>query len=161
MEPTRAPWGKPAGEGPPPAPKGGATAPPLQQTRAPWAAAPAVPGTSTAAGLPLPPVSRGELTRAPWAASSGPALTGRPVQAAVPHAAPRVPAPPPAHDWSVHRFAPPAKRITSAEQLKQFLGSEAARDFVSFILALNEAVKGKQLSDSCEVGADSVMGCWA
>ena len=29
--------------------------------------------------------------------------------------------------------------------------AEAARDFVSFLLALNEAVKGKQLSDSCSV----------
>jgi serine/threonine-protein phosphatase 2A activator len=106
-------------------------------------------GAAAAPGvLPLPAVSRGELTRAPWAAASGPALTGRPVEAAVPHAQPRLP-PLAAADLSLHRFVPPAKRIQTPEQLKQFLRSEAARDFVSFILALNEAVKGKQLSDTC------------
>lgn len=171
MEPTRAPWAKPPGQEAPPPRGGGAAAAPMEQTRAPWArdpaAAPAVPAGrapplegatrapwaaagAAAAAAPLPAVSRGELTKAPWA--SGPALTGRPVEAAVPDAAPRLPpAPPPEHDWSAHRFAPPAKRIAGAEHLKQFLQSAAARDFVSFLLALNEAVKGRQLSDPCEV----------
>lgn len=35
------------------------------------------------------------------------------------------------------------------EQLQAFLRSAPARDFVGFLLALNEAVKGKQLSDRC------------
>ena len=68
----------------------------------------------------------------------------------MPQAQPRLPAPA-AADWAAHRFVPAAKRIHTAEQLKQFLQSQAASDFVGFILALNEAIKGKQLSDPCHV----------
>lgn len=74
------------------------------------------------------------------------------MDAAVPHAQPQLP--PTLHLGGAaapHTFQPPTKRIHSAEQLKSFLRSEAARDFVGFVLALNEAVKGKQLSDRCEV----------
>lgn len=110
MEPTAAPWAKrPPSDAPPP------LGVPTAGLRG--AAAAAAPGA-----LPLPAVSRGELTRAPWAAASGPALTGRPVEAAVPHAQPRLP-PLATEDFSSHRFVPPAKRIQSPEQLKQFLRS--------------------------------------
>lgn len=33
--------------------------------------------------------------------------------------------------------------------LRRFLRSQAARDFVGFLLDLNEAVRGKALSDPC------------
>lgn len=113
MEPTAAPWvRKPGGDAPPP------MGVPTAGLRGAAAAA--------TGSLPLPPVSRGELTRAPWAAASGPALTGRPVEAAVPHAQPRLP-PLAAEDFSSHRFLPPAKRIHTPEQLKQFVRSGACR----------------------------------
>lgn len=50
---------------------------------------------------------------------------------------------------------PPGPRqvITTTEHLKQFLASEAAKDFVGWVLALNEAVKGRPLSDTCHVSA--------
>ncbi|EFN59472.1 hypothetical protein CHLNCDRAFT_18967 [Chlorella variabilis] len=118
----------------------------MAPTAAPWAK-PGVAGPGSSA--PLPAVSRGELTKAPWAAVSGPALTGRPVEAAVPRAQPRLPSVPSA-DFSGHAFVPAAKRILSTDHLKQFLRSDVACDLVSFILALNKAVKGKQLSDPCE-----------
>jgi hypothetical protein len=123
----------------------------MAPTAAPWAK----PG-----GVPLPPVSRGELTKAPWAPASGPALAGRPVDAAVPDAQPRLP-PVAADDWGPHTFLPAAKRIHTAAHLKQFLRSEAARDFMSFVLALSEAVRGKQLSDPCQVGRGrGQAGAW-
>jgi hypothetical protein len=82
------------------------------------------------------------------------------VDAAVAHAEPRLPEVG-STDFSSHAFVPTGKRIHTAEQLKQFLGSDTARDFVCFVLALNEAVKGKQLSDSCEVGqmCETVLTC--
>lgn len=183
MQPTAAPWarknegGEPPGVAasgggaaaqPPTSRPGGAAAPvapttapwikagdagaPMAPTAAPWAK-PGVAGPGSSA--PLPAVSRGELTKAPWAAVSGPALTGRPVEAAVPRAQPRLPSVPSA-DFSGHAFVPAAKRILSTDHLKQFLRSDVACDLVSFILALNKAVKGKQLSDPCEVGG---QGC--
>ena len=107
MEPTAAPWAKKEAQLPPGMPAAGPR------------------GAAAAAGsLPLPAVSRGELTRAPWAAASGPAMTGRPVEAAVPHAQPRLP-PRAADDFGAHRFVAPAKRIHTPEQLKQFLRSGA------------------------------------
>ncbi|KAL4431093.1 hypothetical protein ABPG75_006349 [Micractinium tetrahymenae] len=150
--PTAAPWARPAGSAaptpmPPTAapwarPAGGAAPVPMAPTAAPWARRPGP------ADAPLPAVSRGELTRAPWAAGAGAALTGRPVEVAVPHAQPRLPAPKPGGTEG-HAFMPVAKRITTAEQLQAFLRSASARDFVGFVLALNEAVKGRQLSDRC------------
>lgn len=147
MQPTAAPWAKKPASGEAPPPTG----------MPPTAGLPPPAGTRAAGlgSLPLPAISRGELTTAPWAAgrggmAGGPAPAGRPVDAAVPHAAPRLP-PLAADDFSAHRFAPPTKRIQAAEQLPQFLRSETARDFVSFILALNEAAKGRSLSDACHV----------
>lgn len=144
--PTAAPWVRPAGSAAPT---------PMPPTAAPWARRPG-PGD-----VPLPAVGRGELTRAPWAAASGPARTGRPVEAAVPHAQPQLPAPKPG-GAADHAFVPATKRITTMEQLQAFLRSAPARDFVGFLLALNEAVKGKQLSDRCHVrpGMGWGVGGW-
>lgn len=50
------------------------------------------------------------------------------------------------------RLPPPLRHAHSRSLYMLPCLAEAARDFVSFILALNEAVKGKQLSDSCPVG---------
>lgn len=66
-------------------------------------------------------------------------------------------------------FQPAAKRIQSAEQLQAFLeSSPTARSFISFILSLNEAVKGKKISDACAVspmverfvGVLQTLGVW-
>lgn len=40
-------------------------------------------------------------------------------------------------------FKAAAKGIQSAEDLKAFMGSDTAKDFVGFILALNAAVGGE------------------
>ena len=39
--------------------------------------------------------------------------------------------------------------LATGEAACRFLRSQAARDFVGFLLALNEAVRGKALSDPC------------
>lgn len=140
--PTAAPWARPSG---------GTTSAPMPPTAAPWAR------QSAHIDAPLPAASRGELTRAPWAGASGPALTGRPVAAAVPHAQPQLPAPK-CGDTGEHSFLPASKRIHSVEQLQAFLRSTTARDFVGFVLALNEAVKGRQLSDPCHVRLGAGQG---
>ncbi|KAL4421972.1 hypothetical protein ABPG77_010995 [Micractinium sp. CCAP 211/92] len=114
----------------------------MPPTAAPWAR------QSAHIDAPLPAASRDGLTRAPWAGASGPALTGRPIAAAVPHAQPQLPAPK-CGDTGEHSFLPASKHIHSVEQLQAFLRSTTARDFVGFVLALNEAVKGRQLSDPC------------
>lgn len=87
-------------------------------------------------------------TRAPCTAA------GKPVEAAI-KAEPGLPAQAAADEagWSDHRFTPAAKRITSADALQRFLASQTAHDFVAFILALNEAVKGHRLSDACHVSS--------
>lgn len=165
MQPTAAPWAKPrqgvddrptAGAAQPPAGvrdgggsadqpanwvKAGDPGAPMAPTAAPWAK----PG-----GVPLPPAVRGEATTAPWAPARGPALVGRSADAAVPGAQPRLPAVA-ADSWGSHAFLPATKRIHTAQHLCQFLRSEAARDYLSFVLALSEAVRGRQLSDPCQV----------
>jgi serine/threonine-protein phosphatase 2A activator len=121
----------------------------MQPTAAPWAR------RSPSSTDPLPAVSRGETTKAPWHAVTGPALTGQRVDAVI-KAEPRLP-PQQASDYTQHEFSPARKIISSTEQLKQFLKSEAAKDFLAYILALNEAVKGRQLSDPCHVSAAGVL----
>ncbi|KXZ47301.1 hypothetical protein GPECTOR_36g27 [Gonium pectorale] len=62
---------------------------------------------------------------------------------AIIQAAPRMPtaaAPAP-------QYAPARKRILTAEDLKRFLESDAVKDFMAFILSINEAVTGKKTSD--------------
>ena len=126
----------------------------MQPTAAPWAQR--VPTSKD----PLPAVSRGETTKAPWHAVTGPALTGQRVEAVI-KAEPKLPKHHELQDYSSHVFVPARKVITSADQLKQFLQSEAAKDFVGYILALNEAVKGRQLSDACHVsiGGSGWLSC--
>lgn len=57
---------------------------------------------------------------------------------------------------------PASRHITSQQDMEAFLRSDAAREFVAFLMSLNEAVKGQTLSaqafvsDSCQVGFDSV-----
>lgn len=48
-------------------------------------------------------------------------------------------------------YQPARKKIHSEADVKRFLASDAIKDFVSFILSLNEAVKGKKLSDPCTI----------
>lgn len=39
--------------------------------------------------------------------------------------------------------------LATGEAMRRFLQSQAAHDFVGFLLALNEAVRGRALSDPC------------
>ncbi len=122
---TRAPWG---GD-------------PAAGTRAPWAAggcSAVIPGHVTLSGMPaLSPAGIGGLS-----------ARGRDKSMPEP-VTPRLPAQQ-VQDAS-QLFVKPTKRITSVQQLTAFLASQTARDFVDFILALNEAVKGRSASDPCEV----------
>lgn len=123
----------------------------MEPTKAPWAQQPAQPASPRSPRshdpLSLPAVSRGETTKAPWSALTGPALTGQRVEAAI-KAEPGLPGG--AADYAAHAFAPARKAITSTEHLKHFLASEVARDFMAYVLALNEAIKGRALSDPCQ-----------
>jgi serine/threonine-protein phosphatase 2A activator len=56
-------------------------------------------------------------------------------------------------------FAPPVKRIGSEGDLRRFLASGAARDFVGFILSLNQAVVGVNLSAPCPVSPPLAALC--
>ena len=56
-------------------------------------------------------------------------------------------------DEKPHAFEASRKRITSVDALRAFLVSREASQFVSFILALNEAMKGRSLLEKCNVSA--------
>jgi len=49
--------------------------------------------------------------------------------------------------------APARKRIGSVSDLHRFLASPSCRDYVAFVLSLNDAVAGKKVSDECSVSA--------
>lgn len=49
------------------------------------------------------------------------------------------------------RFVPAKKRVHSIDDLKKFLESSSAKEFLEFILALAEAVKGVKMTDPVEV----------
>jgi Phosphotyrosyl phosphate activator (PTPA) protein len=96
------------------------------------------------------------LTAAPWASHTAlpplPATPwrGQPVEEVV-HAEAGLPHVSSAESHGhASTYAPASKRIHNKDDLQQFLKSDAARHFVGFILALNEAVQGKKLSDACE-----------
>lgn len=60
----------------------------------------------------------------------------------------------PAHDAAAlgdRQFRRPRRRILSNNDLSRWLKGRNARSFVGFLLALNEAVRGKRLSDECTV----------
>jgi serine/threonine-protein phosphatase 2A activator len=91
-------------------------------------------------------------TSAPWASGAAPpapsaAPPGRsPVQPLI-EAAPQMPR----ALAAAAQYQPARKRIASEADLRRFLASEAVKDFVSFILSLNEAAKGRKLSEPCPV----------
>ncbi|KAK9825257.1 hypothetical protein WJX74_003474 [Apatococcus lobatus] len=47
------------------------------------------------------------------------------------------------------KMGSPEKLIKSQADLARFLVSDAAREFVGFVLSLNESVKGRKVSDPC------------
>jgi len=57
--------------------------------------------------------------------------------------------PDPILDPDTHSFSPARKQITNLEMLRSFLSSSVAADFLGFLLALNDAVKGRALGDVC------------
>ncbi|EFJ50118.1 hypothetical protein VOLCADRAFT_104067 [Volvox carteri f. nagariensis] len=53
----------------------------------------------------------------------------------------------PSHTTEETSPGPARKRIGSAEDLKHFLNGQTVKDFMAFILSINEAVKGKKCND--------------
>lgn len=68
--------------------------------------------------------------------------TGRPV-ALVVEAEPKMPSLVTKQTPRVHQYRPAERRITSKADLQKFLKSHALKDFMGFILALNEAAQGQ------------------
>ena len=76
--------------------------------------------------------------------------TGKPVDLVV-VAEPKMPLRAETQGPSPHIFKPAERRITSAADLQKFLKSQALKDFMGFILALNEAAKGHPISAAAAV----------
>ena len=70
--------------------------------------------------------------------------TGRPVELVV-EANAKMPSPLKT-EHAAHQFKPAARRITNQADLQKFLKSVALKDFMGFLLALNEAAQGQPLS---------------
>ena len=51
------------------------------------------------------------------------------------------------------RMRPATKRVHSIDDLKKFLESSSAKEFLEFILSLGEAVRGVKLTEEVEVSA--------
>ncbi|CAK0782979.1 hypothetical protein CVIRNUC_006174 [Coccomyxa viridis] len=75
-------------------------------------------------------------------------LTGQPVDSVVVAEA-SLPMPLAASGRQGTSFQPPKKRIHSQADLDRFLRSDAVREFVGFIHALNDAVKGRSNGEAC------------
>ena len=76
--------------------------------------------------------------------TSGLRATGKPVDLVV-QAHPKMPSPV-GTKHAAQQFRPAERRITSQADLQKFLKSAALKDFMGFILALNEAAQGQPLS---------------
>ena len=50
-----------------------------------------------------------------------------------------------------HTFIQPKREILSPMDMPKWTKSKAYRDYLGFIITLNESVKGRKISDSCEV----------
>jgi len=50
-------------------------------------------------------------------------------------------------------FIVPKRQILSKDDLEKFKESQAYEDYISFIVRLNDSVKGLKLSDDCIVSA--------
>lgn len=50
-----------------------------------------------------------------------------------------------------HEFVVPTTKVKVPTDMEQWLKSSAHNDYLGFILTINEAVKGKKLSDECKV----------
>ncbi|GBF94505.1 hypothetical protein Rsub_07039 [Raphidocelis subcapitata] len=103
----------------------------MSPTAAPWALGGAAPAAAA------PRASAAPLRRPGGGGGGGAGRGAAPLVEAQP-SMPRA-APPAA-------FEVPAKRISSEEDLKRFLEGGTAKDFVAFVLSLNQAVTGKALS---------------
>lgn len=84
--------------------------------------------------------------------------TGRPVDLVV-KAEPKMPSPAREQSQSSQGFRPAERRITSNADLQKFLKSQALKDFMGFILALNEAAQGQPVSaqTSASAAIDSLV----
>lgn len=97
-------------------------------TGAPWAAGNANANLSAPAGMYLPRGARGPVPALIQAQPKWPDVVE--------------------DDFT---FIPAVKRITSQESLAAFIASDSARKFVSFLLSLNDSVKGRELSTHCPI----------
>jgi serine/threonine-protein phosphatase 2A activator len=107
-------------------------------TRAPWAE-----GKSPASEEPVPAVSRRQVPEPPPNRH-----TGRAVQPLIP-AESALPAVRP--DTWPERWTPAKKCITTPTDVQRALKGKTLHGFVSFTLALNDAVIGVKLSEECHV----------
>ncbi|KAI3901612.1 hypothetical protein MKW92_018408 [Papaver armeniacum] len=48
-----------------------------------------------------------------------------------------------------HRFKPPSKKIRVPDDMKSFIKSDSANNFIGFIVSLSESIRGKKLSEPC------------
>ncbi|XP_013415791.1 serine/threonine-protein phosphatase 2A activator-like isoform X1 [Lingula anatina] len=54
-------------------------------------------------------------------------------------------------DVATHEFTTPVREVLKPEQMPAWESSQAYRDLVGFIIAMNEAVKNKSLNDECHI----------
>ncbi|KAL3161810.1 hypothetical protein ABBQ38_008902 [Trebouxia sp. C0009 RCD-2024] len=119
----------------------------MEPTKAPWAHPPAGAIDATPpAGLNSSSHAAAPMSALPTVAgpTSNLRATGKPVDLVV-QALPKMPVPVDTKHAAQH-FRPAERRITSQADLQKFLKSAALKDFMGFILALNEAAQGQPLS---------------
>ncbi|BDA45850.1 Serine/threonine-protein phosphatase 2A activator [Coccomyxa sp. Obi] len=120
----------------------------MEPTKAPWADG----GIGRVFSAPEPGVQPGQaqgLQQEPHHHRDRGYLTGVPVEPLV-IAEAQMPASTPSSPESQRSFRAPEKRIHNNADLDRFLKSETVREFVGFIVALNESVKGRKVSDECQ-----------
>jgi hypothetical protein len=125
----------------------------MSPTAAPWALGgapspfpPTTPGIAATGTLSGPPGGPGAgiaaLRRPGSGAGGGGALLSGRAAAPLVIAQPSMPRARPPQEQQQRQWEAPAKRIGSEEELRRFLEGEAAKDFVAFVLSLNQAVTG-------------------
>lgn len=117
----------------------------MESTRAPWASA-AQPKSQTG------PAAAPTVTKAPWARGQT-----RRLEVTI-SAEPQWPPAWSGPDGAAGQaWGPATKRILSVDMLETFLLSSTMKDFMGFILFLNEAAKGRPaIAEDDEVGVDLV-----
>ncbi|GAX82685.1 hypothetical protein CEUSTIGMA_g10111.t1 [Chlamydomonas eustigma] len=126
----------------------------MQQTKAPWLSGSA----GALSGTMPPPDAAGVFPRPSELMRSGSIPSVIQVEARMPDA---VDAELVASISGTHedgpRWRPACKRIHNENDMKLFLSSEGLKGYLSFVLALNDAVQGKKSSTPCGETSDAVQ----